>query len=175
MAKAARIADIVPECLLRDDVEYDEEAVERFFGARREVIIGDKDDEKNPPLTPLPSGAFERYRAHRDGKGVAKRTFGVDPKLKRPAVAGVISGVELAKRKGVRLPPEAKPVKIEAVTKRGVVKAEVGLKLSPRPRLVTPAPAKSAKAKGGRPKTAGQRPWEAAGLSRSAWYRQHKK
>jgi hypothetical protein len=104
-----RIADMIPECLLRDGAPFDDGAVERFFTARGDVILTGKDEHQPLPLTPLPKGVFARYQAHVDQQSRGRKTFGSDPKLKRPLLVGVTTGAELEKQYAKPSPPEPTP------------------------------------------------------------------
>ena len=76
-----READLVPRCFEAESGEFDVEEVERFFGARREVILsafekGMAGSEPLVSITQLPAVVQRRWRDYLEKRGKEVRPLG---------------------------------------------------------------------------------------------------
>jgi hypothetical protein len=118
-----RLADIVPECLRRDDPPIDGDECQAFFGARREVML-----ERNPiPFTPLTREQSERWQRYLRSTGAGKLIRA------KPAVTPLKRVTESVTIKPPRV-TESPPVILVTAAKRGRPKSGEALSDAERAR-----------------------------------------
>ena len=90
-----RVADLVPACFEVESGEFDVEAVERFLGARRDVILSafEKGDGEEPlvPMSKFPALVQRRWREYLE-KSARKK--GLDGGKTTGKISGRVVGLE---------------------------------------------------------------------------------